>query len=321
MHIPVLQKEVLAYLDPKPNQNFIDVTIGEGGHTLAILERTSPNGKLLGIDWSPEIIENCKLRIKNGGASRRLEGEGRDVAKKRTTLVCDSFINLKEIVKRERFLAVSGILFDLGMSSWHLTEAGRGFSFLKNEPLDMRYSPQNPLTAEKIVNYWSKSEIEKILREYGEERFAKKIAEKIIEVRKSKPIKTTFQLVEIIRQAVHSRYLHQKIHFATRTFQAIRITVNDELNNLEKALPQAADILNPEGRLVIISFHSLEDRIVKNFYRSRSPIESKNIRSSSSFSALGYLKILTKKPIRPQKEEIRINPRSRSAKLRAAIKL
>jgi len=192
------------------------------------------------------------------------------------------------------------------MSSWHLEESGRGFSFLKNEPLDMRYSPQNPLTAEKIVNYWSKSEMEKILREYGEERFAKKIAEKIIEARQSKPIKTTSQLVEIIKKAVLSRYRHQKIHFATRTFQALRITVNDELNNLEKALPQTLEILKPGGRLVVISFHSLEDRIVKNFYRDSSPEK---------------LKILTKKPIRPTPEEIKINPRSRSAKLRAAIKL
>jgi len=307
VHIPVLQKEVLAYLDPKPNQDFIDATIGEGGHALAILERTSPNGKLLGIDWNPEIIENCKLKIEN--------------FKKRTTFVCDNFINLKEIVKRERLLAVSGILFDLGMSSWHLTETGRGFSFLKNEPLDMRYNPQNPLTAEKIVNYWSKLEIEKILRECGEECFARKIAKKIIEARKSKPIKTTFQLVEIIKKSGPFRYRFQKIHFATRTFQALRITVNDELNNLEKALPQTLEVLKPGGRLAIISFHSLEDRIVKNFYQSRSPIESKNIRSSPPFSALGYLKILTKKPIRPQKEEIKINPRTRSAKLRAAQKV
>ena len=291
MHIPVLQKEVLKYLDPKPNQNFIDATIGEGGHTMSILERTSPNGKLLGIDWIPEIIENCKLKIKS--------------FKKRAILVCDNFANLKEIVKRERFPAVSGILFDLGMSSWHLTEAGRGFSFLKNGPLDMRYSLQNPLTVEKIVNYWSKLEIEKILRECGEERFAQKIAEKIIEAR-TKPIKTTFQLVEIIKKAVPFRHQHQKIHFATRTFQALRITVNDELNNLEKTFPQALEILKPGGRLVVISFHSLEDRIVKNFYRGSSPEK---------------LKILTKKPVRPQKEEIRINHRSRSAKLRAAIKL
>jgi len=294
VHIPVLQKKVLEYLNPEPNQNFIDATIGEGGHALAILERILPKGRILGIDWNPELIQDLKIKIKKAKLKSNL------------TLICDNFANLKEIVKRERFLAVSGILFDLGMSSWHLEKNGRGFSFLKNEPLDMRYSPQNPLRAEKIVNYWSKSEIEKILREYGEEGFAKKIAEKIIETRKSKPIKTTFQLVEIIKKSVPSRYQHQKIHFATRTFQALRITVNDELNNLEKVLPQALEILKPGGRLVVISFHSLEDRIVKNFYRSRSPID---------------LKILTKKPIRPQKEDIKINPRSRSAKLRAAIKL
>jgi 16S rRNA (cytosine1402-N4)-methyltransferase len=291
MHIPALQKEILKYLEPEPNQNFIDATVGEGGHALAILERVSPSGKVLGIDWSPEIIENCKLKIRS--------------FKKRVILICDNFVNLKEIVKREKFLAVSGILFDLGMSSWHLKESGRGFSFLKNEPLDMRYSPQNLLTAEKIVNYWSKSEIEKILREYGEEQFARKIAEKIIETR-TKPIKTTFQLVAVIKKAVPSKYQHRKIHFATRTFQALRITVNDELNNLEKALPQALAILKPEGRLAIISFHSLEDRIVKKFFRKQ---------DSTS------LKILTKKPIRPEKKEIKINPRARSAKLRAAIKM
>ena len=297
MHIPVLQNEVLKYLDPKPNQNFIDATIGEGGHSAAILEKNAPKGKVLGIELDPELYEKlqaAKLKVKN------------EKLKNRLILVNDSFVNLKEIVKRERFLAVSGILFDLGMSSWHLEESGRGFSFLKNEPLDMRYSPQNPLTAEKIVNYWSKPEMEKILEEYGEERFAKKIAEEIIEARQSKPIKTTSQLVEIIKKAVLSRYRHQKIHFATRTFQALRITVNDELNNLEKALPQTLEILKPGGRLVVISFHSLEDRIVKNFYRDSSPEK---------------LKILTKKPIRPTPEEIKINPRARSAKLRAAIKL
>jgi len=297
MHIPVLQKEVLKHLEPGPNQNFIDCTIGEGGHSAAILEKNAPKGKVLGIELDPELYEKlqaAKLKVKN------------EKLKNRLILVNDSFVNLKEIVRRERFLAVSGILFDLGMSSWHLEESLRGFSFFKNEPLDMRYNPQNPLTAEKIVNYWSKSEMEKILREYGEERFAKKIAEKIVETRKSKQIRTTSQLVEIIKESVPSRYQHQKIHFATRTFQALRITVNDELNNLEKAFPQALEILKPGGRLVVIAFHSLEDRIVKNFYRNSSPEK---------------LKILTKKPVRPSPEEIKINPRARSAKLRAAIKL
>ena len=160
MHIPVLQKEVIKYLEPKPNENFIDCTIGEGGHTLAILEKNAPKGKVLGIELDPELY-------------KKLLKSDFD----RLILVNDSFVNLKEITKKVKFRQVSGILFDLGMSSWHLEESGRGFSFLKNESLEMRYNPENSLTAEKIVNYWSKSEMEKILREYGEERFAKKIAE------------------------------------------------------------------------------------------------------------------------------------------------
>ena len=295
VHIPVLQKEVLEYLDPKSNENFIDCTIGEGGHALAIIEKILPKGRLLGIDWSPEQIKNLELRIKNQEPKRNL------------ILVCDNFLNLKEIAKREKFKPISGILFDLGLSSWHLEESGRGFSFLKNEPLDMRYNLRNPLTAEKILNYWSVSEIEKILEEYGQEQFAKKIAKEIIEARKTKPIKTTFQLVGIVKRATPSWYHHKKIHPATKTFQSLRIAVNDELSNLEKTLPQALDILKLGGRFVVISFHSLEDRIVKNFFRE----EAKK----------SLIKILTKKPARPKKEEININPRSRSAKLRAAIKL
>lgn len=293
-HIPVLQKEVIKYLDPKPNEDFIDCTIGEAGHTVAILERNTPKGKVLGIDWDSEMIKNLKVKL-------RAKKE-----KERIILICDSFINLEEIVKKEKFSSVSGILFDLGFSSWDLEESERGFSFLKEELLDMRYNLQNPLTAEKILNFWSKLEIERILREYGEEQFSEKIAEKIIDFRRIKPIKTTFELVEIIKRVVPFQYQHKKIHPATRTFQALRIAVNDELKNLEVALPQAVKILAPKGRLVVISFHSLEDRIVKNFYRSY---------------AFKKINILTKKPIKPQEEEIKINPRARSAKLRAAIKI
>lgn len=289
MHIPVLQKEVIKYLNPKPNENFIDCTIGSGGHAFLLLEATEPNGKLLGIDWDEENIQCLK--------SKR---------RKRLILVNDSFVNLKEIVKREKFRPVAGILFDLGMSSWHLGESGRGFSFLKNEPLDMRYNIKNPLTAEKIVNYWSEPEIEKILKEFGEERFAKNIAKEIIKERKLNIIKTTSQLVKIIRRAIPYKYQHQRIHFATRTFQALRIAVNDELRNLEKVLPQALEILKSQGKLVVISFHSLEDRIVKNFLKEKN---KENL-----------IEILTKKPIRPDLKEIKINPRSRSSKLRAAIK-
>jgi len=286
MHIPVLQKEVIEYLDPKPNENFIDCTLGYGGHTRAILEKTEPKGKALGIDRDPEMIRNLKTV-------------------KRLIPVCDNFSNLKEIVKQQGFNRISGILFDLGFSSWHLEGSGRGFTFLKNEPLDMRYNVKNPLTAEKIVNYWASWEIEKILREYGEERFSDKIAESIIKFRKVKPIEKTFQLVEVIKRATPSWYQRQRTHFATKTFQALRIAVNDELNNFIKALPQALELLKKDGRLVIISFHSLEDRIAKNFIR-----DNKNL-----------LKVATKKPIIPTQEEIKTNPRSRSAKLRAAIKI
>jgi len=301
MHIPVLKKEVIDYLDPKPDENFIDATLGNAGHALAILEKNGPKGKVLGIDQDPEQIKNLALRQRGKG-----EDESLALIADRLILVNDNFANLKEIAERENMKDVAGIIFDLGMSSWHLEGLGRGFSFLKEEPLDMRYGDNSRLSAEKILNYESYQEIERILREYGEERFSRKIAERIIEIRRVRPIKTTSQLVEIIKEAVPQGYQHQKIHYATRTFQAIRIAVNEELENLRKALPQAVEILKCKGKIVLISFHSLEDRIVKNFFRERA---KENI-----------LTIITKKPVISTKEEIRINPRSRSAKLRAAAK-
>ncbi|MBU2635175.1 16S rRNA (cytosine(1402)-N(4))-methyltransferase RsmH [Patescibacteria group bacterium] len=277
MHTPVLKKEVLQYLDPKPNENFIDCTINGGGHTYSILEKTKPNGKVLGIELDKDIFDKLSLS--------KID---------RLVLANDSYTNLKKIVQKHSFGPVNGILFDLGMSSWHLEESERGFTFLKDEPLDMRYSLDNDLSADKIINNYSQKEIEKILKEYGEERFAKRIAKNIIQER---PIKTTFQLVKVIGRR------REKIHPATRTFQALRIAVNDELNNLKKGLTQAVEILKPGGRIVVISFHSLEDRIVKNFFKDSN------------------LNILTKKPTTPSQEEIKINPRSRSAKLRAATKV
>lgn len=293
MHIPVLEKEVIYYLDPKPNENFIDCTIGEGGHAAQILEKTAPEGKLLGIDWDEEQIKNCRLNLWH--------------LKNRLILVCDSYSNLKRIVQETKFENISGILLDLGMSSWHIEISGRGFSFRKNEPLDMRYSEKTKLTAQEILNSWAKENLEKILQMYGEEKFAKKIVREIVEERKNRKIENTFQLVEIIRRATPKWYHHQKIHFATKTFQALRIAVNNELKNLKKVLPQALDVLESEGRIVIISFHSLEDRIVKKFLKVK--------------EREGKLKILTKKPISPSFEEIKNNPRSKSAKLRASKKL
>jgi len=292
MHIPVLQKEVLEYLSPKTNENFIDATIGQGGHTLAILRKNKPEGKVLGIEIDPQMYQRLKTQMKK--------------FLKRLILVNDSYVNLKEIVKRYRFKA-NGILFDLGMSSWHIEESGRGFSFQRDERLDMRYDPKNYLTAEKIVNRYKKREIERILREYGGERFARRIAKKICERRKIEPIKTTFQLKEVIKRALPRKYKWGRIHYATRTFQALRIAVNNELENLKKALPQAFEVLEPKGKIVVISFHSGEDKIVKEFLKKK--------------EKEGNLQILTKKPVRPTPQEIKTNPRSRSARLRAGIKI
>ncbi len=290
MHQPVLLKEVLYYLNPLPGGNFIDCTVGFGGHALPILKQVVPDGKVLGIELDEKVLEI--LREKK-------------MAKK-LILIQGNFADLKKLVKKNNFQPVNGILFDLGMSSWQIEKSGRGFSFQKDEPLIMRYGPQG-LAAEEIVNQWSEKELIKILKEYGQERYARRIVQGIIQARRIKPIKTTSQLVKIIHQTVPIKYRQGRLHFASRTFQAFRIVVNSELNNLEKALPQALEVLESGGRLVVISFHSLEDRIVKNFFRQA--------------TKENQLNILTKKPIRPTQEEIRLNPRSRSARLRAALKM
>ncbi|MBI2050135.1 MAG: 16S rRNA (cytosine(1402)-N(4))-methyltransferase RsmH [Candidatus Staskawiczbacteria bacterium] len=290
-HIPVLTKEVLHYLDPKENENFIDCTIGEWGHTILILERNKPLGKVLGIDWDPNQIKNCRLKIKSG----------------RLLLVNDSYCSIKEIIGRVKFGPVNGILLDLGYSSWQLEKSGRGFSFRRDEDLDMRYNTLQFLTAKTIVNEYPSEEIEKILKEYGEEKFARRIAQKISEDRKVGKIESTAQLVSIIKKAVPKEFQQGRIHCATKTFQALRIAVNDELNNLTAVLPKMVSVLSPGGRIVIISFHSLEDRIAKLFFKEK--------------EKEGNIKILTKKPQMPKVDELNKNPRARSAKLRAFIKL
>jgi len=293
MHIPVLQKEVLKYLDPRPNENFIDATFGEGGHSRMILEKIKPKGKILAIEIDPELY---KIDISKFQQQKRL------------ILVNDSYVNLERIVRKYNFGPIDGILFDLGMCLWHLEESKRGFSLKREEYLDMRFSPKfTTLTAAQILNTWSKKDISKILKHYGQEKFASKIAQLIVEERKKRPLKTTFQLVEIVKKAIPKRYQFRKIHPATKVFQALRIAVNQELENLKKGLNQSLKVLAKNGRLVVISFHSLEDRIVKRFFKEK---QEENI-----------LKILTKKPITPTQKEISDNPRSRSAKLRASIKL
>jgi 16S rRNA (cytosine1402-N4)-methyltransferase len=291
MHLPVLKEEAISFLDSKPGESFIDSTFGQGGHALEILKKIGPKGKILGIDRDSELLENTLVKDE------------------RLTLAQGSFEDLKSIAESRGFGKVSGILMDLGFCTWHLEESGRGFSFLKDEPLDMRYDRKENLNAWKIVNEWEAGEIERILRDYGEERFAARISEKIAEERKAREIKSTFELVKIIGRAVPCWYCKRKINCATKTFQALRIAVNRELEILEKALPQAVDLLEEGGRIVVISFHSLEDRIVKRFFISESKKE------------MPLIKILTKKPVAPNRKEIESNPKARSAKLRAAMKI
>src|SRR3989344_1132604 len=207
----------------------------------------------------------------------------------------------------DNFTPVHGVLLDLGYSSWQIEDSRRGFSFMKDEPLDMRYDAQGSLTAEKIINEYPQDQIKKILEEYGEETFAKRIAQKIIEQRSIKKIQTTFQLKEVVERAIPAKFRHGKIHCATKSFQAIRIATNKELDSLEEALSAAISVLAPGGRLVVISFHSLEDRIVKRFFKEK--------------EQEGAAIIATKKPVMASGHELMLNPRSRSAKLRAIVKV
>ncbi len=291
VHKPVLLREVLEIFNPEPGQIYIDATINGGGHGKEILDGVGESGKVLGIDWDCQLLEEL-----NNTNLKNLE------------LVCGNYANLKNIAESAGFKKVDGILFDLGFSSYHPARSGRGFSFQKNEPLDMRYNlPSNELTAEKIINTWSGEAIENMLRAYGEEQFAGRIARGILQERKNKKITTTGKLAKVVAQNVPGWYLRKRIHPATKTFQALRIAVNKELENLEKALPQAIELLKPAGKLIVISFHSLEDRIVKNFFKQKDREK--------------LLKVLTNKPLVSSWPEIKVNPRARSAKLRAAQKL
>ncbi|MBI2121335.1 MAG: 16S rRNA (cytosine(1402)-N(4))-methyltransferase RsmH [Candidatus Wildermuthbacteria bacterium] len=292
-HIPVMAKEVIELLCPKENETFIDCTLGNGGHALEILERTRPNGILLGIDRDEESVKRARITL------------AKEVRGRRAILTQGNYADVDEIASRLTIEKADGILLDLGYSSDQLEE-GRGFSFLAQDPLDMRYDPATPLKASHIVQYWSRKDLERILKEYGEERCARQIANAIIERRSKKPIESAKDLASIIEQAVPRSYRAQKIHPATRTFQALRIAVNNELENLKTCLPKAIALLKKGGRLGVISFHSLEDRIVKETFRRYAQEQSIELR--------------TKKPLSPTLEERTINPRAGSAKLRVAQK-
>lgn len=285
MHIPVLSNEILRYLEPKPNQNFIDATVGDGGHAAAILEKTSPNGKLLAVDRDSDSIIRARSRLKEFG--------------NRVLFINDSFGNLASIAKENNFGLANGILFDFGMSTSQLENSGRGFTFVKDEILDMRYDVKTPITAEDIVNGYSEKELAEIFKKWGEEPYAFRIAHTIIQSRKKNRIKTTRELAMVIDK---TRRRQGRLHPSTLIFQALRIEVNQELAEIEKALKVVPEILGKNGRAAFISFHSLEDRLVKNW--------------SKDLSKEGIIKILNKKPITASALELKINPRSRSAKLR-----
>lgn len=294
MHTPVLLSEVLESLDVRPNRNYVDGTLGAGGHTKAILERNAPAGKVLGIDWDASAVRRFKKSLK-------------PAERERVSLVNGNFADIGSFVKKESFWPVHGVLLDLGMSSTQLETSGRGFSFLRDEKLDMRYSTLQRLTAGEIVNAWSPEALESTLREYGEESFAREIARAVIQARRDRPIRSTRELVAVISKTLPRWYRVRHLHPATKTFQALRMAVNGELANLESALPDCLQTLVSGGRLAVISFHSLEDRIVKNFFRERAKAEE--------------ARLITVKPVRPGFEEIRINPRARSARLRTIEKI
>jgi len=270
MHIPVLSEKILEYLAPKPNENFIDCTAGGGGHIFAIAEYTNPKGKILALDWDEETIQNLKQEIRKRKLQDRVIAEN------------ENFAQIKEIATRNKFQPIAGILFDLGFSSDQIETRKRGFSFLRDEPLDMRYNKQNSTSAEKILNYSNKAELERILKEYGEEEFAKQIAEAIVQSRTQKQLQRTSQLVRIVQQATPKWYHRKKIHPATKTFQAIRIATNNELENLRQGLREATELLNFQGKIAVISFHSLEDRIVKKFFNQESSLKTMTKKTNNS---------------------------------------
>jgi 16S rRNA (cytosine1402-N4)-methyltransferase len=298
-HTPVLLSEVLRALAVQPGGRYVDCTLGSGGHATAILDHSSPGGQLLGIDADPNAIEAARERLQH--------------YKESALLVNDNFVNLQSICIKYDFFPVHGILFDLGLSSLQLNGDGRGFSFQHDAPLDMRFSPDQKVNAADIINTTPEIKLAQIIRTYGEESQSNRIARSIV---RKRPIETTRQLAQLIEKAIGRR---GRIHPATKTFQALRIAVNHELEHLESALKQTIDLLGYEGRLVVISYHSLEDRIVKQFMQKEA--RGCICPPGTPVCVCGHtprLRLINKKVITPTAAEIDVNPRSRSAKLRAA---
>jgi 16S rRNA (cytosine1402-N4)-methyltransferase len=284
-HVPVMVTEAMEALNVHPGGRYVDCTLGAGGHARAILERIKPDGRLLGIDADPVALETAAHNLAEFGHA--------------LVLAHSNFAELEQTCREHGFTESDGVLFDLGVSSMQLDTAGRGFSFQREAPLDMRFDPTSGPSAADIVNHSSEQELARILWEYGEERYSRQIAYRIVQQR---PILSTSRLAHIVQQVLGSR--RGRIHPATRTFMALRIAVNRELENLRLALEQSARVLRTGGRLVVISYHSLEDRIVKQFMRAES--------AEHAFA------LIARKVIRPASLELSSNPRSRSARLRVA---
>lgn len=308
VHQSVLPEEVLHYLDIKPAGIYVDATVGGAGHALRIAEKLSENGIIIGIDQDQMAILTAKERLQH--------------VKPKVCLIRRNFAYINEILAEQAIKAIDGILLDLGVSSPQLDLDERGFSYQADAPLDMRMDQSEPFSAADLVNTASVRELSKILWEYGEERWSKRIAEFIEKYRRVKRIETTSELVGIIKQAVPAAARRNGPHPARRTFQAIRIAVNRELDVLQQALEQSLTILKPGGRIVVISFHSLEDRIVKSTFAkwAKGCICPKEILVCQC-GQVPKVQIITKKPILPSQQEIDLNPRARSSKLRCAEKL
>lgn len=307
-HIPVLFEEIMTIMAPKPGELFVDCTLGGGGHSKGFLERTGPDGRLIGIDQDVNALAAAQKNL--------------SIFDGRVTFVHSNYENLDMILNQYAADGVDGILFDIGVSSYQLDEKDRGFSYMQDAPLDMRMNQQQGLSAWQVVNTYEEQELHRILKEYGEERWAKRIAQFIVEFRGKKPIDTTGELVDVIKLAIPKSAREEGSHPAKRTFQAIRIEVNNELGVLEETIAVAAKHLKKGGRLGIITFHSLEDRIVKEKFRYLAsdcicPPELPFCQCDK----ISEVKILTRKPVVASIEELQENSRAKSAKFRAVEKI
>lgn len=305
-HISVLLNEVIESLNIKEDGIYVDCTLGGAGHSSQILKCLSNKGRLIGIDQDTNALEAAKEKLKNY---------------QNVTYVHDNFYNIDSILKELKIDKVDGILMDLGVSSYQLDTAERGFSYMKDAPLDMRMNREKGFSAYEVVNEYSASELFRIMRDYGEEKFAKRIADFIIRAREIKPIDTTLELVDIIKAAIPAKF-QKGGHPAKKTFQAIRIEVNSELAILDKAVGDSINNLNEKGRISIITFHSLEDRIIKNKFKDlENPCTCPKEFPICICGKNPIVKVITKKPMEPTDEEKEINSRSKSAKLRVAEKI